>query len=286
MERKSVASSLSLLEELGYDLMKGSNGGVSLYSRLFDGAEVSYLVDAVLSSRSVDGAEADRLIEKIYSIQSIYAKRKYPFRKPAALTRSEGKETFYSIEIISEAIRRGKWVAFQYLGVDENGKECLRRNGYVYHRSPCCLLVSNGSYYLLCYGYKHKKIEHYHLDYLRNVSVMEERERVPMKDIDDFKGYRGIESYVNDHIYLFGGEVIDAEFELKFSDFVLTIKDWFGEKASIRKEGEKLIAEIRNEESALFYWTLQYFDAVKVLSPSSLVEKLKKAGEEITALYY
>ena len=34
-ERKSVASSIALLQELGYDINKGAKGGFALFSRLF-----------------------------------------------------------------------------------------------------------------------------------------------------------------------------------------------------------------------------------------------------------
>lgn len=42
IERKSVGSSLMLLEELGYDINKGSKGGFALLSRTFDLTEASF----------------------------------------------------------------------------------------------------------------------------------------------------------------------------------------------------------------------------------------------------
>ena len=49
LERKSVGSSLQLLEELDYDIDKGSKGGFALLSRTFDKTEAEYLIDAVFS---------------------------------------------------------------------------------------------------------------------------------------------------------------------------------------------------------------------------------------------
>ena len=48
LERKSVGSSLSMLEELDYDIDKGPKGGFALLSRTFDQTEASYLIDLTL----------------------------------------------------------------------------------------------------------------------------------------------------------------------------------------------------------------------------------------------
>ena len=47
LERKSVANSISLLQELDYDIVKGDKGGFALLSRNFDSSEVTFLVDAI-----------------------------------------------------------------------------------------------------------------------------------------------------------------------------------------------------------------------------------------------
>ena len=50
LERKSVAFSLGLLKELGYDIHKSSKGGYALFKRLFDINEISDISDAIFSS--------------------------------------------------------------------------------------------------------------------------------------------------------------------------------------------------------------------------------------------
>ena len=50
LERKSVAFSLSLLQELEYDINKSPRGGYALLSRNFDYTEVRFIADALFSS--------------------------------------------------------------------------------------------------------------------------------------------------------------------------------------------------------------------------------------------
>lgn len=71
LERKSVAYSLNLLEELGYDIVRKEKGGVALFSRLFDETEASYLIDSIFSSRSINAKEAKNLIKKNSSTFSL-----------------------------------------------------------------------------------------------------------------------------------------------------------------------------------------------------------------------
>lgn len=282
LERKSVANSIKVLTDLGYDIQKGEPSGFALFGRLFDTPEVYFLVDSILSSRSVNGNEASRLVNKIYSTQSRYQKRSYRMYKADALTRTKSQETFLNIEVINEAIAKEKWIAFKYMGYDENGKPALRYNGYEFHRSPCFLTSSQGRYYLVCYGRKYQKAESYRVDFMKDVKIMDDRDRVPLEEIHDFQNYSSIEDYINDHIYLFGGEVIEAEFEIRNPNFIINIQDWFGDKARIRKCDDRLIATIRNEEDALFYWALQYYDQVRILNPLSLRNRVKEAGKKIS----
>ena len=64
LERKSVAYSLSLLEELEYDIVKGPRGGYALFSRLFEPSEVQFITDALFSSKALPGKQAAALSKK------------------------------------------------------------------------------------------------------------------------------------------------------------------------------------------------------------------------------
>lgn len=175
LERKSIAFSLTLLEELDYDIVKDHKKGVALFSRNFDDTEATYLIDAIYSSRSIDEKTANNLIKKIFNDASIYKRVSFPYLyKTSEINRTKNKEIMYSISILLEAIKSKKRVSFQVLSYDKNGKITKRLNGFIYKISPYFLVNNFGRYYLLCnYRADYKTLNTFRIDYMTNISSME-----------------------------------------------------------------------------------------------------------------
>lgn len=286
LERKSVAFSLSLLQELDYDINKSPRGGYALLSRDFDCTEIRFITDAIFSSKSINGRQALKLTNKINSSLSKYQRKSYDFiYKSGDINRSSSNEVFYTLELIEEAKRRGKRISFQYLAFDENGNKCVKRDGFRYIVSPYYSVNSNSRYYLICnYREKYRPIQSYRIDYMINAKIEEEW---PIKPIDTLKGLEDfdIAKYLNENIYLLVGEVINAELELKDESSISFVIDWFGSSAKIHKKDEKILVNIRCNESALFYWCMQYSESVKVLSPESLKNRIIQEAQSIIEKY-
>mgnify|MGYP003289585497 CR=1 FL=1 len=286
LERKSVASSLKILEDSGYDINKGNRNGFYLLERNFNESEVSFLVDAIFSSREISGKQARELSKKVYSCLSKYKRRDYEYLfKSDEINRTDNKNIFFNIEIINEAIKRKKVVKFKYKDFDENGNETLRYNGFKFHVCPYYVVNNYGKYYLLARRRKYDVLSVFRLDYIRDPEIMEDGEFLDIKDITQYKNGFDIAEYLNSHVYLFGGEVCNAKLELKNTAAISYVKDWFGNNASIKKENNKLIARIKCNENALFYWAIQYSQSVKVIYPDYLVDRIKKALDEIVKDY-
>lgn len=283
LERKSVAYSLNLLEELGYDLVRKEKGGVALFSRLFDETEASYLIDSIFSSRSIDAKEAKNLIKKISSTFSINKENElFNFNssylyKTTDIPRTKNKEIMYIISLLLEAIKTKKRVAFKVIDYDKYGKEVYRLNGFIYKVSPYYLINNSGRYYLLCnYRADYKTLNTFRIDYLKDVEVIEnDKYYTALKDLDPkYKDFE-ITEYINNHIYFYGGEIIEAKIKLKNEHAVLFVKDWFNENSYIVNENDEIFAYIKGNENAILFWCLQYLQVVKVISPSFLKEKVK-----------
>lgn len=287
IERKSVGSSLMLLEELGYDINKGSKGGFALLTRAFDLTEASFLIDAIFSSRSIDGKKAKKIANEVSNCFSKYQRKDYSYiYKSSEINRTINNEVLYNISIIHEAMKTGKRVGFQYLAYDKNGKEITRRGGYEYIVSPYYLINNFGRYYLLCnYREKYRALQTFRVDYMINVKIKEDWNIKRMKDLKEGIKNFSISKYINDHIYMFGGDSIDATFELDNERGILIVKDWFGENSKISYKNEKILAHVRCNETALYYWTLQYADVVKVISPITFVDKIKEGLKEALKRY-
>ena len=286
LERKSVAFSISLLQELDYDINKSPRGGYALLSRSFDNSEIRYIVDSLFSSKSISGKQAAELSKKLNSCLSKYQRKDYNFiYKSNEVNRSENKELFYTLELIEEAKRRGKRISFQYLTFDENGKPYTKMDGYRYIVSPYYSANSNGRYFLICnYREKYRAITWFRIDYMLNPKIEEEW---PIKPIESLEGVKDfdIAKYLNDNIYLLDGEIIKATFLIENPSYVQFVIDWFGRNARTYKKDDKLYADIKCNESALFYWYMQYSECVTIVSPQSLIDRAKTEAERIIKKY-
>ena len=286
LERKSVAFSISLLQELDYDINKSPRGGYALLSRDFDNSEIRYVTDALFSSKSLSAKQAAELSKKLNSCLSRYQRKDYNYiYKSSEINRSENKELFYTLELIEEAKRRGKRISFQYLTYDESGKPYTKMDGYRYIVSPYYSVNSSGRYYLICnYREKYRAITWFRIDYMFNPKIEEDW---PIKSIESLEGVKefDIAKYLNDNIYLLDGNVINATIQIENPNSIQFVVDWFGKNSKIYKKDNKLFADIKCNESALFYWYMQYSETLTIISPQSLIDRVKKEAERIVNKY-
>lgn len=287
LERKSVGSSLALLEELDYDIDKGPRGGFALLSRTFDETEATYLIDAIFSSRSIDGRMAKKISDAISSCFSKYQRKDFSYiYKSSEVIRTDNKVVLYNISIIQEAIKKGKRVGFQYLTYDSNGNRVVRKDGYQYIVSPYYLINNFGRYYLLCnYREKYRALQTFRLDYMVNIEIKNDWDIKKIDELKEVPKNFTISKYINDHVYLLNGDTIEAELELDEVWCIQYIKDWFGDNSKLKEEDGKIHAFIKCNENALFYWIMQYSDCVKVISPNSFVDKVKNGLKGAIAKY-
>lgn len=286
LERKSVAFSISLLQELDYDINKSPRGGYALLSRSFDNSEIRFITDALFSSKSINGKQAVELSNKLNSCLSKYQRRDYGFvYKSNELSRTNNKEVFYTLELIEEARRRGKRISFQYQSFDESGEPFLKMDGYRYIVSPYYSVNSNGRYFLICnYREKYRAITWFRIDFMTNAKVEEEWPIKPLQSLEGMKDFN-ITKYLNENIYLLAGDVINATIEIENPEHIVFIKDWFGKNARLYKKEGKILADIKSNESALFYWYMQYSETMRIVSPQSLIERVKQEAERIVKKY-
>ena len=158
-------------------------------------------------------------------------------------------------------------------------------DGYQYIVSPYYSVNSSGRYYLICnYREKYRAITWFRIDYMLNPKIEEEW---PIKSIESLKGVKefDIAKYLNDNIYLLDGDVINATIQIENPNSVQFVVDWFGKNAKIYKKDDKLLADIKCNESALFYWYMQYSETFAIISPQSLIDRVKNEAERILNKY-
>lgn len=287
LERKSIGSSLEILQDLDYDIVKGTKGGFALLSRTFDTTEASFLIDAIYSSRSIDGKMAKKISKNIYSCFSKYERQDYSYIYTSSeITRTDNTNVLFNVSIIQEAIKKNKQVGFQYLTYDELGNKIYRKNGYIYHVSPYYLINNFGRYYLLCnYNEKYSNFNIFRVDYMSNIRILDDLELKRMEDLKNPPKDFSITNFINDHIYISSGEVINAELILDGAFCIQYIKDWFGENAKIVNRDDGIHVFARCDENALYYWVMQYSSYIKVVAPSQFVERIKEGLKNALSKY-
>lgn len=225
------------------------------------------------------------LSKKIYSTLSKYEQKDYSYiHKSTEITRTTNKEFFYNIDIITEAIKTNKKIKFNYLIYNNKGKLIERRDGHNYIVSPYFLVNNFGKYYLICNIDKYEDHTNFRLDYISNIELTSE-DRKPIPNVKTLGENFDINKHINDHVYMFGGNIITAKVLIK-KDYAITyIYDWFGKNATIRTEDEKLYAYIKTDDRAFLYWALQYCEEFKVIEPEYLKKQIIEHTKEILKDY-
>ena len=284
LERKSVAYSIYLLQELDYDINKSPKGGYALLSRNFDNSEVRFITDALFSMKSISKKQATLLSKKLSSCLSKYQRKDFNYiYKTGDYPVYENKDIFYTLELIEDAKKRGKRISFQYLSFDSNGKPFTKMNGYRYIVSPYYSVNSGSRYFLMCnYREKYRPIQIFRIDYMVNPKIEEEWDIKTIESLEGMKDFN-IHKYLKDTVYLLEGDVIVACFILENEKAIQYVIDWFGNNARIYKykEDGNQYATITCNENALLYWYMQYSESITVVSPQSLVNRVKEEAERI-----
>lgn len=285
LERKTVSSSINLLIDLDYDIYKSPKGGYCLLSRVFDKSEISFLIDAIFSSKSIPGKESKEMINKLSSFLSKYERNNYEYLyKSSEVNRTSNKEVFYNIDTINEAIKKGKKISFQYEGYDEKGKKIMRMNGYRFRVSPYYLINNFGKYYCLSY-YRYNDLSTFRIDLMYNIEILEDKDIAPVNEIPGYENGLDIVRYINENMYLFGGEVITVEMIVKEPNSLIYIYEWFGSNVFVYTENDLLMVRVICNKRAFYYWIMQYNNQFEVVSPKEVIDEIIDTAKNMLETY-
>ena len=206
---KAIANNVNTLISAGYEVMKLGKKGCYLAGRTFESGELMYLVDAVNSSNAIPAKQAKELIEKLTSSVSKYEKSKYKTIKNVdVVARSKNREMFYVIEVLNEAIEKGKKVKFNYNEYMLSNEMTPRFQGKQFLINPYFMVNSRGKYYLVCNYDKYNDLSNYKIECISNISIVDEPIK-PISKLDNTEGFTK-KQYIDEHIYMTFGKSVDA----------------------------------------------------------------------------
>ena len=129
-DRKSVKRNITSLMDMGYDInfsealrMFPNKEGVLEESyilsdfyleREFEDSELRLLIDSLLFSKHIPYSQCKDLIHKLEGLPNQYFKTHVRFISTLPETAPKNPQLFYTIEVLDEAIAKGRQVAFTY----------------------------------------------------------------------------------------------------------------------------------------------------------------------------
>ena len=87
-------------------------------------------------------------------------------------------------------------------------------NGYFYEVSPYYLVNNFGKYYLICNTDKYDDHSNFRLDYTSNIELTD-NDIKPIENVKTLGKNFNINKHINDHVYMFGGNIITAKILVK-----------------------------------------------------------------------
>lgn len=263
------------------------------YVHDFSHGELRLIIDSILFSKHLPNSQREELIKKLENLSSKHFNSRMDHIRSLSDSVPRNNDLFYNIEELDKAISESKQVSFHYnrYDVDEKSRLVLKpqtdRDGMEreYIINPYQMVATNGRYYLVCNNDHYDNISHYRVDRITNIKVLHER-RKPMREVKGLEHGLNLPKHVGEHIYMFTGESVTVS--LRFNKRVLNeFIDWFGtDHLSFSDQTEEEVtARVKVNRIAMRKWALQYALHVRVLSPESLVDEIKKDIEQALENY-
>lgn len=257
--------------------------------RDFDESELRLIIDSILSSNAIPENQSEQLIEKLRKEASLSFTYKKRTVKKYTSGLKQNDELFISIEVLNEAIEKNKKVEFKYYDYDIN-KELTARvdkngNERIYTITPLRMVVNCGRYYLFGVPDIYDDLSIYRIDKIKSAKVIDENGKSKEK-IKELKSGMDLGKHIAEHIFMNIGpsDVIIFEFDAWWISLVI---DWFGKDIELRMKDKKTcIGRVKVNVTSFENWAmLCSFTGVKVTSPKSVIDGIKKRAKEISKIY-
>ena len=281
IERKAIGRNISLLNEAGFEIETTKKGSY-LAERTFEDSELRLLIDGVLSSGYITAKHSKDLIEKLCEQSNKYFRpRVKNIYSVNDWNKTDNVSVFYTIEIVDEAIERGRQVRFEYnkYGVDKKLYRTSRQT-----LSPYQMILHNQRYYLMGYNEKWQEMRYYRMDRITNIEILDEPS-TPLRSVKGFESGIDYKRFSSALPYMFADEPQTVEF-IADGWAIDQIVDWFGKDIYIeeRQDG-RFWVRVRVSINAMEFWAMQYMNAVEILSPAELRERIKNNVQKANEKY-
>lgn len=266
------------------------NGGETYYYRIefnTKKSEIKLLADALSMFPFLSSEQTVKLIksiEQICSIPDLTEVRKimeeYDYKAiPEKSLRSlyHSNEFFKVIEIITEAMKIGKCIKFDYCmyasNPEKNRLVFAKRSEKIFH--PAFFMWSNGYYYIVGKDENMLELGFFNLrvERIQNVEILRNLEICEIEYINPAK-------YRDENPVMYGGNIETIEFRA-MEKLLNAVIDSFGKNIQIKptdytsKGEEYILVTAKSSLEGAAMWLTEYCNCATALAPVELVNKVK-----------
>ena len=285
IDERTIYKDLAVLRDrMGLDLeYRKKYGGWILKNPLFEPYELQYVVDSVQASKFITQQKAREITEKIKKLTDVHTRktlnrRAYVLNRVRSMNESVVKEAYK----IHDALEADCKVSFQYFHYSPNkdNPKSYFKAGERYVVSPFALLWDNGNYYLYAYTDK-KQFRTFRVDRMERISVL-----AAMRD--------GKEHYKSRDVYKQTAHVFEMyhgteyRVHIRFHNRVAhAVIDKFGKDTMMLPyDDTHFTITVPVEISPPFFaWIASLGHSAKILSPSPVVQEMKKFIARVQDMY-
>ena len=257
--------------------------------RDFTDGELRLLIDSLLFSKHIPYSQCKELVEKLERLSNMYFRSRIKHIARMPEDKADNKQLFWNIELLDEAISRGRKISFQYLeyGTDKKQHRKVRPDGTVreYIINPYQMAAKEGKYYLICNYDKYDDISNYRLDRIVDIKILDE----PVKPFETLKWANGrtldLATYMKEHPYMYSADNVQVKFRICRA-MISDVIDLFGSDVRFFDEDESGVSvSVFTNELAAEQFARNFAPDVIVLEPKSMADKLKSDFERTVEIY-
>ena len=283
-ERKSIYDDLEALRFFGLDIesARSKTTGYFLASKTFELPELKLLVDSVQSSKFITHKKSTDLIRKIESLCSVYEGQSLQRQVYVAnRIKTMNESIYYNVDSIHTGIGDNKKISFKYFEYSITKEKVLKRNGERYLVSPYALTWDDENYYMIGYDSDAAMIKHYRVDKMMDICITEEK-----RDGQQYFQNLDIAVYSKKLFSMFSGEEETVRIEF-VNRLIGVVIDRFGKDVIVVKSDDThFVISVGVAVSQQFLaWVASFGNEVKILSPESVVERMKQLTLAVQQMY-
>lgn len=272
MKYSMFRNNISALIESGEDVIGiRSHRDYRYYigKRLFDLAELKFLVDVVQSSHFSTNKKTKQIANKLSLLTS--RARAKDLQRHVCLTgsiKSKNEKIFYNLDIIHAAVNSNRKISFKYYQWNLEKKLVPKHEGKVYVISPYTLVFDRENYYMVGYEEQEEKIKHFRVDKIVDAAIISENRSIRKEEMD-----KSIGTYQSMYFGMYGGveERVTIEFDNSLIGVVL---DRFGTELRISRCSDTRfsICTKISVSDQFFGWVFSLGGSARIISPVWVVD--------------